>query len=159
MRHDLGDGYELDDDRARLDLDAVHRYLSGESYWAAGRSLDVLRDVVDNSHRILGLYHRGAQVGFCRVVSDGAVVAYLADGYILPAHRGRGLGVALVRQAVVSGPPVRRWMLHTRDAHRLYARFGFAAAPSQYMEVTSADLRDPLAEELQLALEVPPADE
>ena len=145
MRRDLGDGYELDDDRRRIDVTAVHAYLSAESYWARGRTHELVAELVRDSWGVIGLYHRGAQVGFCRVVSDGAVMAYLADVYVLPAHRGRGLGVALVREAVVFGPPVRRWMLHTADAHAMYAKFGFGPPSDRVMELDTRRLHDPLA--------------
>jgi GNAT superfamily N-acetyltransferase len=153
MRRELGDGYELDDDRDRIDTTAVHRYLSIDSYWAAGRSIETVEQLVRDSHSVIGLYHDGVQVGFCRVVSDGSIVAYLADVYVLADHRGRGLGVELVREAVVNGPPVRRWMLHTRNAHPLYAKFGFGPPSDRLMEMDARDLRDPLAEDLELPLE------
>jgi GNAT superfamily N-acetyltransferase len=146
MPHDLGEGYELDDDRGRVDVDAVHRYLSGESYWAQGRPYEVTEQVIRDSYSVVGLYHHGALVGFCRVVSDGAVLAYLADVYVLDEHRGRGLGVALVREAVVNGPPARRWLLHTRDAHPLYAKFGFGPPSDRVMELDVRNRRDPLGE-------------
>lgn len=152
MRRDLGGGYELDDDRERVDAAAVHAYLSEDSYWASGRSAEVVEQLLRDSHRVIGLYHGGRQVGFARVVSDGAIVAYLADVYVLAEHRGRGLGVELVREAVVNGAPVRRWLLHTRDAHALYAKFGFGPASERVMEVSALDLRDPLAEDLSLPL-------
>ena len=83
-------------------------------------------------------------------------MAYLADVYVLPAHRGRGLGVALVREAVVFGPPVRRWMLHTADAHAMYAKFGFGPPSDRVMELNTTLLRDPLAAEDSAAeLELP----
>ena len=153
MRVEIGDGYVLDDDRDRVDPAAVHRYLSDDSYWAAGRDYETVTALLRDSHTVVGLYHEGAQVGFCRVVSDGRIVAYLADVYVLPEHRGRGLGVALVRHAVVNGPTVRRWMLHTRDAHSLYAKFGFGPASERVMELDVRDLHDPLADELELPLE------
>lgn len=152
MRRDLGDGYELDDDRDRIDTAAVHRYLSVDSYWATGRAVETVEQLVRDSHRVIGLYHHGVQVGFCRVVSDGSIVAYLADVYVLDDHRGRGLGVELVREAVVNGPPVGRWLLHTRDAHPLYAKFGFGPASDRLMELDVRDRRDPLAEDLELPL-------
>jgi GNAT superfamily N-acetyltransferase len=150
MRRDIGDGYVLDDDRDRIDPVAVHRYLSIDSYWAAGRDYDTVERLVRDSFAVVGLYHHDVQVGFCRTVSDGVIVAYLADVYVLPEHRGHGLGVALVRHAVVEGPPVRRWLLHTRDAHPLYAKFGFAPPSDRVMELDMRDLHDPLADELEL---------
>jgi GNAT superfamily N-acetyltransferase len=135
LRRDLGDGFELDDDRGRIDRDAVHRYLSEESYWAKGRPRDVQEAVMDTSARLVGLYHEGRQIGYTRTVTDGHVHAYLADVYVLDAFRGRGLGVELVRFSVEDGPFAGcRWMLHTADAHGLYRKFGFAEPDDKAME-------------------------
>jgi GNAT superfamily N-acetyltransferase len=129
VRRDLGDGFELDDDRARIDRAAVHRYLSEESYWARGRPREIQDALVETSQRVVGLYHDGRQVGFSRTVTDGHVHAYLADVYVLEEFRGRGLGVELVSFSVEEGPHAGcRWVLNTADAHGLYARFGFGAA-------------------------------
>ena len=137
MRRELGDGYEVDDDPARVDVDAVHRYLSGESYWASGRSPDVTRALVAGAARVVGLYRDGALVGFSRTVSDGHVHSYLADVFVLPAHRGRGLGVELVRFSVEEGPLAgTRWLLHTRDAHGVYEKVGFGASDGALHDVT-----------------------
>jgi GNAT superfamily N-acetyltransferase len=127
VKRDLGDGYELDDDRARLDRDAVHAYLGGESYWAKGRTREQQDALIDASQRVVGLYKDGRQVGFARAVDcAGAGFVYLADVYLLEEHRGRGLGVELVREIVERGPYAEsRWVLHTRDAHALYAKLGF----------------------------------
>jgi GNAT superfamily N-acetyltransferase len=128
MRRTLPGGIELDDDRARVDPDAVHRYLSEESYWAAGRDRETVGSLIAGATRAIGLYDGDATVGFCRVVSDGATFAFLLDVYVLPPYRGRGLGVELVREAV-EHPAYRdlAWHLGTRDAHELYRRFGFGA--------------------------------
>jgi len=137
MRRALGDGYELDDDPARIDVGYVHHYLAVESYWAQGRERDVVERSIAGSARVLGLYHRGAQVGFARVISDGAVLAYLGDVFVDAAHRGRGLGVELVREAVDGGPQRElSWRLDTSDAGKLYAKFGFRerVAPPSHME-------------------------
>ena len=121
----LAGGFELDDDPARVDVDAVHRYLSEDSYWARDRPRDVVERLVREAPRVVGLYRGDSQLGFARVVSDGVAIAYLADVYVLPEARGRGLGIELVREAVERGPFARcRWILHTADAHGLYARFG-----------------------------------
>ena len=134
MRRGLADGYELDDDPARIDRAAVHAYLA-RSYWAEGRSRDVQDRLIDNAARVVGLYRDGAQVGFSRAISDGHVQSYLADVYVLEEHRGRGLGVELVRFSVDEGALAgTKWYLHTRDAHDLYRRFGFAAPTEQALE-------------------------
>ena len=135
MRADLGDGYELDDDPSRIDVDAVHRYLSTESYCAAGRRREVTEALVRGASRVVGLYHDGVLVGFSRTVSDGHVHSYLADVFVRPAHRGRGLGVELVRFTVDDGPfASTRWLLHTADAHGLYEKSGFTAPGGRLME-------------------------
>jgi GNAT superfamily N-acetyltransferase len=135
MKRDLGGGYELDDDPLRIDIDAVHDYLANESYWAQGRPRETTDQLVREATRVVGLYLDNAQVGFARAFSDGAVLAYLADVYVLLEHRGRGLGVELVRELVERGPLAGvRWLLHTRDAHELYRRFGFAAPSERLME-------------------------
>jgi GNAT superfamily N-acetyltransferase len=127
MKRDLGDGFELDDDPARLDRAAVHAYVGGESYWAKGRTRERQDELIDASDRVVGLYRDGRQVGFCRAVDcDAAGFLYLADVYVLDECRRRGLGLELVREMVENGPYAdRRWVLHTRDAHALYERFGF----------------------------------
>ena len=135
MRRDLGDGYELDDDPGRIDREAVHRYLSGESYWAKGRPRDVQDALIDGAARVVGLYHKGQLVGFTRTLSDGHTQSYLADVYVLDEHRGRGLGVELVRFSVDEGPLVdTKWFLHTRDAHELYRKLGFGEPSERVLE-------------------------
>jgi GNAT superfamily N-acetyltransferase len=134
MKRQLEGGYELDDDPGRVDVDAVHAFLT-QSYWAEGRPRETVERLVQEAQRVVGLYHDGRQVGFCRAVSDDASLTYLADVYVLPEHRGRGLGVELVREMIDNGPyAARRWLLHTRDAHELYRRFGFGAPGERLME-------------------------
>jgi GNAT superfamily N-acetyltransferase len=130
------DSFELDDDPRRLDRDAVWRYLSTQAYWAQWRRRDQVEQQIDGAWRVVGAYDpTGATVGFGRAVSDGVGFAYLADVYVEPAVQGRGLGVALVRFMIDDGPGRGfRWALHTRDAHGLYARFGFAAPDGSYYE-------------------------
>ena len=122
MRRELPGGYELDDDPGRIDAAAVHRYLSEESYWARGRTLEQVQGSLASAARVVGLYKGGEQVGFARVVSDGFWVAYLADVYVLEEHRGDGRGTELVKQTLDHEPLGNcSWMLHTHDAHGLYA--------------------------------------
>jgi GNAT superfamily N-acetyltransferase len=129
----LDGGYELDDDPTRLDVDAIHRFISEISYWGRGRSRERVAATIAGSHRVVGLYLDGGQVGFARAVSDGVTVAYLADVYVLEDHRGRGLGLELVRQIVEGdGAPDVHWLLHTADAEGLYQRVGFRQGPARY---------------------------
>ncbi len=135
MRRRLDGGYELDDDPARIDVAAVHDYLANESYWARGRPLETVERLVREATRVVGLYGDGKQVGFARAFSDGVALAYLADVYVLPEHRGRGLGVELVREMVENGPLARvRWILHTEDAQGLYRKLGFGRPGERLME-------------------------
>ena len=134
MRRELAEGYELDDDRGRVDVGAVHRYLSEEAYWVRGRDRDTIERLVRESTRVIGVYLGSEQVGFARVISDGTSMAWLGDVYVIEGHRGRGLGVELVREAVEH--PEHRdlvWFLNTRDAHGLYTRFGFEAPNDRTM--------------------------
>ena len=135
MKRELAGGFELDDDRARVDFAAVHRFLSEEAYWARGRSLETVERLVREASRVVGLYRGGEQVGFARAFTDGVSIAYLADVYVLHEFRGRGLGVELVRE-IVEGSPFadRKWLLHTADAHGLYARFGFGPPSERVLE-------------------------
>lgn len=140
-----GDGYVISTDRSRLDLPVIHRYLSEESYWAPGIPFEVVERSVGGS-LCFGVYEEvtGAQVGFARVVSDYATFAYLADVFVLPAHRGRGLSKRLV-EAVLAHPDLqglRRFLLFTADAHGLYAQYGFAPlkVPDRAMERADPDV-------------------
>src|ERR1700683_3137902 len=113
-------------DRARLDLDVVHGFLTN-CYWARGIPREVVARSIEHS-LCFGIYEDGgAQVGFARVVSDFATVAYLGDVFVLESHRGRGLSKWLM-ECIVGHPllqNLRRWILLTRDAHGLFLQFGF----------------------------------
>ncbi len=135
VRRLLHGGYELDDDRSRVDRRVVHAFLS-RSYWAAGRERGVNDELIDSAALVVGLYRGPTQIGYCRVVSDFRTVAYLADVFVHEAHRGLGLGIALVRFAL-DHPDLahaRKWLLHTRDMHALYARAGFGETDGRLME-------------------------
>lgn len=132
LRRELLAGYELDTDRSRLDLERVHRWLSTDAYWAMGRSMDVLRRAVEGSASF-GVYAPdGAQVGFARLITDGATFGWLCDVYIDRAARGLGLGTALANAIVDAVEPMglKRLMLITADAHEVYATAGFVVAPN-----------------------------
>ena len=136
MRRELPGGFELDDDPDRVDLDAVHKFLSEESYWAKGRPRDEQAEMNRTAARLVGLYHDGRQIGFTRTaLVAGMRVAYLYDVYVLPEFRGRGLGEELVRETVERGPYANhRWLLDTTDAHGLYEKFGFGRPSERLME-------------------------
>ncbi len=135
MRRDLGDGFELDDDKERIDLVEVHRFLCDESYWAAGRPYETQERLVREATRVVGLYKDGRQIGFCRAASDGNSFAYLADVYVLTEFRGRSLGQELVREMVDNGPLAHlRWLLHTSHMHLLYRKFGFSEPDYKLLE-------------------------
>jgi GNAT superfamily N-acetyltransferase len=129
VKRALPGGYELDDDRNRVDRAAVHDFICNHSYWAPRRERAQMDGLIDRADRVCGLYHDDTQIGFTRSVdAPDAFLVYLADVYVLPEYRGRGLGVELVRFSVEEGPFAgRRWVLHTADAHGLYAKFGFGA--------------------------------
>ncbi len=136
--HRLPPGHSLSTDPARLDREAVHRWLSEDAYWALGRPRDKQERAIDNSLNF-GLYEdaSGTQVGYARVVTDHATFAWLCDVYIAPAARGRGLGTALAAAVrdELADRGLRRLLLATRDAHEVYAKVGFApmAVPEKWM--------------------------
>ena len=135
MKRELEGGLELDDDRDRIDIAAVHRYLAEESYWAQGRPYEDVKLLVREAARVVGLYDDGRQIGFCRAARCAPGLFYLADVYVLDDYRGRGLGVELVREMIDGGPLAgRKWLLHTEDAHDLYRRFGFTEPSYKLME-------------------------
>jgi ribosomal protein S18 acetylase RimI-like enzyme len=135
VKRELGAGIELDDDVTRIDVDAVHRYLSEESYWAEGRPRETQERLIREASRVVGLYDNGRQIGFCRAFTDGLALAYLADVYVLPEYRGRGLGEELVREMVDNGPYAGvKWLLHTTDAHGLYRKLGFEEPSYKVLE-------------------------
>lgn len=129
--------YSISTDPQRLDIDAIHAFLS-RSFWAEGIPKELVRTSIVNS-LCFGLFDGSSQVGFARVVTDRATFAYLCDVYILESHRGRGLGKWLI-EVVMAHPDLqnlRRFQLVTRDAHGLYAPHGFAAPadPEWQMEI------------------------
>jgi len=127
--------YEIDDDPARVDADAAVAFLTTQAYWARWRGAGDIKAQIAAASRVVGAYDQaGGMVGFARAFGDGGS-AYLADVYVLPKHRGAGLGKALVRAMIEEGPGAGwRWMLHTSDAHGLYRQFGFAGPNGRYME-------------------------
>jgi len=134
--------YEISTDPARLDIDAIHAFLA-QSYWSPGIPRATVARAISHS-LCFGAFWQGQQVGFARIVTDRTTFAYLCDVYVLEAHRGRGLAKQLMDR-VVQHPDLqglRRMMLATRDAHSLYARYGFKplAAPGVMMEIHKPDV-------------------
>jgi GNAT superfamily N-acetyltransferase len=135
------ENFVISTDKARLQPEAIQKFLSEESYWAQSRTFEqTLRSI---EHSIcFGVYFEGRQVGFARVVSDQATFAYIGDVYILDEFRGRGLSKWLM-EIIISYPDLqglRRWLLATRDAHGLYEQYEFTPlkAPERWMERSDA---------------------
>ena len=130
-------------DPARHDLDVIYNFLTN-CYWAKGIPRDVVARSIEHA-LCFGVYDgSGAQVGFARVVSDFATVAYLGDVFVLESHRGRGLSKWMM-ECILQHPALqnlRRWILLTRDAHELYRKYGFTAlkSPDRYMELHRPDV-------------------
>jgi GNAT superfamily N-acetyltransferase len=133
--------YCITTDISKLDVNIIHQYLSEESYWAQGIPKYVVEKAIANS-LCFGLFYDGEQnnlsmqqAGFARLVTDKATFAYLADVFILPRHRGKGLSKWLMY--VVHAHPelqnLRRWILTTKDAHSLYAECGWTKVPDDYV--------------------------
>jgi GNAT superfamily N-acetyltransferase len=132
------EGFVISTDPARLDVHAVHAYLS-RSYWAEGIPIEIVAKSIEGS-LCFGLFDGSRQIGLARVITDRATFAYLCDVYVLESHRGQGLGKWLM-SAVRSHPDLqnlRRFVLVTRDAHGLYEQFGFTTLkdPTRYMEIS-----------------------
>jgi GNAT superfamily N-acetyltransferase len=137
VEHRRGE-FVISTDRARLDLNVIHNFLTN-CYWAKGIPRDVVAQSIEHA-LCFGIYDgSGAQVGFARVISDFATIAYVGDVFVLESHRGRGLGKWLM-ECITQHPALqnlRRWILTTRDAHGLYSQVGFTPvkSPERYMEL------------------------
>jgi GNAT superfamily N-acetyltransferase len=137
--------YTISDDRGRLDLGVIHRFISEESYWGQGRRLEVVRRAVENSLPF-GVYRGPEMVGFARVVTDYATFAWVADVFVVAGHRGRGLSKWLM-EVMLAHPGLqgfRRWVLATKDAHGLYRQFGFRELkrPERWMERPDPNMQE-----------------
>jgi GNAT superfamily N-acetyltransferase len=129
--------YEFDDDAGRVDTDAVWDFLATQAYWGRFRTRRDFEAQLSAAWRVVAAYEAatGRLVGFARAVSDGVAYAYLADVFVVPDARGKGLGKELVATMIDRGPGARfRWALHTADAHGLYREFGFAPPDETYLE-------------------------
>jgi len=134
MRRTRG-GYEIDDDPGRVEAGAAAAFLTAQAYWGRWRGAGDIKAQIAAAWRVVGAYDSaGGMVGFARAFGDGGS-AYLSDVYVLPEHRGAGLGKAIVRMMIEDGLGAGwRWMLHTSDAHGLYRQFGFARPNGRYLE-------------------------
>ncbi len=129
--------------RADVDLDLVHAFLSKDAYWSKNIPRSTVQKSIENSY-CFSAFLGERQIGFARVISDGATFAYLCDVFTLPEFRGRGIGKKLM-QTVQAQPELqglRRWMLMTADAHKLYESYGFSALakPDRAMEISKPDI-------------------
>jgi GNAT superfamily N-acetyltransferase len=143
----ITDDYTISSDKSRLDLPFIHLFLSTQAYWCLNIPMDTVRRSVENS-LCFGVYLGEQQVGFARIISDYATIAYLGDVFVIAEHRGKGLSKRLVAE-IMSHPDLqglRRWILLTGDAHGLYSQFGWKpiAHPDLYMEITTPDLYAPV---------------
>ena len=132
------DGFCISTDKARLDINAIHHFLSTQAYWSLNIPLSRVEKAIEFS-LTFGLYCKERQIGFARIISDYSTMAYLADVYVLPEFRGRGLSKWLM-QTIMAYPELqglRRWILSTADAHGLYKQSGWlpVAYPERWMEV------------------------
>ena len=131
----LPTGFEISTDRSRIDVDCVHQFLN-QSYWAQGRTRTVVERSIENS-LCFGVYTASEQVAFARVITDRAVFAYLADVFVVPEYRGRGISKALMAAVLdhTELQGLKVMLLRTRDAHGLYSQFGFRSIsePSEMM--------------------------
>jgi len=137
--------FEISTDRQRLDRGMIHEFLSRESYWAQGRSLEVVNRGIEHSLSF-GIYRGPQQIGFARVVTDYATFAWLADVFVLEEYRRQGLGKWLI-EVILAHPQLqgfRRWALATKDAHELYRSFGFneLMRPERWMERPDPNMRE-----------------
>jgi GNAT superfamily N-acetyltransferase len=137
--------YLISTDRTRLNIELIHEFLSQNTYWAVGRTREVVERSIENSLPF-GIYKGDEQVGFGRVVTDYATFAWIADVFILSEHRGQGLSKWLM-EVMLSHPQLqgfRRWVLATKDAHSLYERFGFIPLhrPERWMERPDPNMQE-----------------
>lgn len=137
------DTLHISTDRDALDVDMIHRFLSQEAYWSPGIPRPTVEQAIAGSLCFGGYLDGVGQVAFARVITDGATFGYLADVFVLPAHRGRGIGKRMMDAVMAHAqlPRLRRFMLATSDAHGLYASYGFAspARPQTLMEILRPD--------------------
>ncbi|HEX5705906.1 MAG TPA: GNAT family N-acetyltransferase [Pyrinomonadaceae bacterium] len=137
--------FSISTERARLDIETIHRFISERSYWGKGRDIEVVRRSIEGSLPF-GVYRGERLVAFARVVTDYATFAWLADVFVLEEFRGQGLGRWLI-ETILGHPDLqgfRRWVLATKDAHEIYRPFGFQELkrPERWMERPDPKMRE-----------------
>ena len=137
--------YTISTENKRLDIRRIHDFVSNQSYWAQGRAIETVQRALANSLNF-GLYKNNQLIGFARVVTDYATFAWIADVFVLSEHRGQGLS-KWIMEVILSYPELqglRRWVLATKDAHGLYARFGFIPLhrPERWMERPDPNMQE-----------------
>jgi len=137
--------YTISTERSRLDVELIHDFVSNQSYWGRGRAREVVERSIENS-MAFGIYHGEQQVGFARIVTDYATFAWVADVFVMPEYRGRGLAKWLM-EVILAHPRLqefRRWVLSTKDAHGLYEQFGFIKLhrPERWMERPDPNMKE-----------------
>lgn len=135
--------YHISTNKSKLNINTIHKFLSEEAYWCENIPFEVVKKSIENSF-CFGVYHDEEQIGFARLVTDYSTYAYLADVFILPSHRGKGLGTMLMEE-IINHPELqglRKISLATSDAHRLYEKFGFGPPekPETLMEIFNPDI-------------------
>lgn len=135
--------FTISTDKSKLDLEVIHDYLANESYWSKNIPKDRIRKSIANA-LCFGIYYKGKQIGYAKVVSDFSTMAYLGDVFVLEDYRRQGLSKWLM-ETIMSHPELtglRRWILLTSDAHELYKKFGWQpiASPEKWMEIHRPDI-------------------
>lgn len=136
-------GYTISTDKEKMNIDIIHEFLSNQPHWSRQIPVETVKKANENS-LCFGVFYREEQVGFARVITDYATIAYLGDVFILPTHRRKGLSKWLMENVMQhsSLQGLRRWILLTADAHELYKKYGWkpVAMPERYMELYNSEV-------------------
>ncbi|WP_029489860.1 GNAT family N-acetyltransferase [Aquimarina agarivorans] len=138
-----GDEFHISTDKSKLDIDAIHEFLSTQAYWCLNIPKNKVKISIENS-LCFGLYNKDKQIGFARIITDFSTIAYLGDVYILKEYRGKGLSKWLL-ETIINFPKLqglRRWILLTGDAHELYRKYGWTdlADSNNWMELHNKNI-------------------
>ncbi len=137
------EGFLISTDKAKIDVTAVHHFLSTLSYWSQNIPFDIVNKSIENS-LCFGVFEENKQIGFARIITDYATFAYLCDVYILPEYRGKGLSKWLMEVIMNTAElkVLRSWLLATTSAHELYKKFGWdnVKNPERLMEIKTPNI-------------------